>query len=179
LAAHQDQGQKIGLDGGRREEGGGIEQGTRSVADATRSAAREKFEEFWKAYPSRDGPNPVKPAEKKFWALVKTGVDPELMIAAVRKLAIDEKARMNIGTRFIPTATRWLDEQRWADHAAVSFIADPDGGGFSIEQAVQFFAKTGHWSRHAPVSDVSQAPAELLAKFGLTPDGRKFEKPLG
>jgi len=26
---------------------------------------------------------------------------------------------------------------------------------------------------------VSQAPAELLAKFGLTPDGRKLEKPLG
>jgi hypothetical protein len=35
-------------------------------------------------------------------------------------------------------------------------------------------AEAGYWSRHAPVSDVSQAPAELLAKFGLTPEGRKI-----
>jgi hypothetical protein len=41
------------------------------------------------------------------------------------------------------------------------------------------FAKTRYWSRHAPVSVVSQAPAELLAKFALTPDGRKLGKPLG
>ena len=152
---------------------------SRSVADATRPTESEKFEEFWKAYPSRDGPNPRKPAEQKFWALVKTGVDPELMIGAVRKLATNEKARGNIGTRFIPKATTWLSERRWADHAAVAFVAETQSGEFSIEQAVQVFAKTGHWSRHAPVSDVSQAPAELLAKFGLTPDGRRLEKPLG
>jgi hypothetical protein len=111
--------------------------------------------------------------------LVKTGVDPEVLVAAVRKLASDEKARGNIGTRYIPRATRWLNEQRWADHAVVAFGSEIRSGKFSIEQAVQVFAKTGHWSRHAPVSDVSQAPAELLAKFGLTPDGRKLEKPLG
>src|SRR5690348_18186972 len=67
------------------------------------------------------------------------------------------------------------NEQRWAHHAAVAFISDPQNGGeFSIEQAVQVFAKTGHWSRHAPVSDVSQAPPDVLAKFGLTPEGRKL-----
>jgi hypothetical protein len=151
---------------------------SRSVADARRPDASEKFEEFWKAYPPRAGPNPREPAERKFRALVKTGVDVELLIHAVRKLASDEKARGNIGTRFIPKATTWLNEQRWADHAAVSFVAESQSGEFSIEQAIQVFAKTGHWSRHAPVSDVSQAPTELLAKFGLTPDGRKLEKPL-
>jgi hypothetical protein len=150
-----------------------------SDAGATRPDASDKFEEFWKAYPPRDGPNPRQPAEKKFRALVKTGVDPDLMIAAARKLALDEKARGNFGTRYIPKATRWLNEQRWADHAAVAFAAESQSGELSIEQAVQVFVKTGHWSRHAPVSDVSQAPAELLARFGLTPDGRRLEKPLG
>jgi hypothetical protein len=152
---------------------------SRSVAGASRPGVSEQFEEFWMAYPSRDGPNPREPAERKFRALVKTGVDAEVMIAAIRKLAIDEKARGNVGTRYIPKATRWLNEQRWADHAAVAFVADSQNGDFSIEQAIQVFAKTGHWSRHAPVSDVSQAPAELLVKFGLTPDGRKREKPVG
>jgi hypothetical protein len=152
---------------------------SRSIADARRPDASEKFEEFWKAYPPRDGPNPREPAERKFRALVKTGVDADLMIAAVRKLATDEKARGKVGTRFIPKAVTWLNEQRWADHAAIAFAAEPQTGEFSIEQAIQVFAKTGHWSRHAPVSDVSQAPPELLARFGLTPDGRKLERPLG
>lgn len=44
-----------------------------------------------------------------------------------------------------------------------------------IEQAVAIFAKSGIWSRHAPVNDISQAPADLLAKHGLAPDGRKLE----
>jgi hypothetical protein len=101
------------------------------------------------------------------------------MVAAVRKLASDERARGKVGTRFIPKATTWLNEQRWADHAAVAFGSEIRSGEFSIEQAVQVFAKTGYWSRHAPVSDVSQAPPELLGKFGLAPDGRKLEKPLG
>jgi Protein of unknown function (DUF1376) len=70
-----------------------------SGADAPRPDASEKFEEFRKAYPPRDGPNPREPAERKFRALVKTGVDAELMVAAVRKLASDEKARGNVGTR--------------------------------------------------------------------------------
>jgi hypothetical protein len=102
-----------------------------------------------------------------------------MLVDEVKKFAASESARGNIGTRFIPQAVKWLNEQRWADHAAVAFVAESQNGEFSIEQAIQVFAKTGHWSRHAPVSDVSQAPAELLAKFGLTPDGRKRQKPLG
>jgi hypothetical protein len=164
-------------EGGKREEeeGKGL---SRSVADAPEPDASEKFEEFWLAYPPRDGPNPRKPAEQKFRALVKTGVDPELMIAAAKKLASDEQTRGNIGTRFIPKAMTWFNEQRWADHAAVAFIAASQNGEYSIEQAVQMFAKTGYWSRYAPVSDVSQAPADVLAKFGLTPDGRKISRPV-
>lgn len=113
-----------------KEEGGSMEEevrkkeSSRSVAKATRPSASVEFEEFWKAYPRRDGPNPRKPAEQKFNALVQTGVDPAVMIAAAKRLASDEAKRGNVGTRFIPQAMTWLNQQRWTDHAAVAFAAD-------------------------------------------------------
>jgi hypothetical protein len=149
---------------------------SRSVAVATQPRAPDLFEDFWKAYPRRDGPNPRSPAEKKFRALVKSGVDPEMMIGAASALASSEAAKGNIGTRFIPQAMTWLNQQRWADHAAISFIA----GELPIEDAVKFFAKVGRWSIHAgpePGQAGCRAPAELLAKHGLGPDGQKL-KPL-
>jgi hypothetical protein len=109
---------------GREGERKGKENISRSVADATRPCEDLKFEEFWKAFPRRDGPNPRKPAEQKFSALVKTGVEPDLMIQAAKQLAADEARRNNIGTRFIPQAVTWLNQQRWADHAASAFAAD-------------------------------------------------------
>lgn len=110
-------------EGGKKEEEGKKES-SRSVAVATRPSADLKFEEFWRVYPRRDGPNPRKPAEQKFCALVKTGVNPDVMIQAARQLATDEAKRSNIGTRFIPQAMTWLNQQRWSDHAAVAFAAD-------------------------------------------------------
>lgn len=44
-----------------------------------------------------------------------------------------------------------------------------------IEQAVAIYAKSGVWSRHAPVSDISQVPHELLAKHNILPDGRRIQ----
>jgi hypothetical protein len=156
--------------GGNREEEG--EEDTRSVAAATRPSA-DAFEEFWKAYPRREGPNPRKPAEQKFNALAKTGVDPAMMIAAVKRMASDQVR--DVGTRFIPQAITWLNQQRWSDHAAVAFSASAAPDKIAIEDAISIFAKTGQWSRHAPVADVSQAPPELLAKHGLSPDGRRMQ----
>lgn len=100
------------------------EKNSRSVAAATRPGEHPKFEEFWRSFPRRDGPNPRKPAEQKFSALAKTGVDPDVMIAGAKQLSIDESRRGNIGTRFIPQAVTWLSQQRWADHAAAVFEVD-------------------------------------------------------
>lgn len=109
---------------GKGREGEGKGKNSRSVADATRPSEDLKFEEFWRAFPRRDGPNPRKPAEQKFSALVRTGVDPDLMIKAAKQLAADEARRSNVGTRFIPQAMTWLNQQRWADHAATAFSSD-------------------------------------------------------
>lgn len=97
---------------------------SRSVAKATRPAENLKFEEFWKAYPRRDGPNPRKPAEQKFNALVKTGVDPDVMIAGAKQLAAEESRRGRIGTQYVAQAMTWLNQQRWTDHAATAFAED-------------------------------------------------------
>ncbi|MBN9601830.1 MAG: hypothetical protein J0G33_02750 [Afipia felis] len=104
----------------RREE---VEKETdsRSVAKAIRLDA-SRFEEFWQAYPRRDGPNPRKPAEQRFNSLVKSGVDPKTMIDAASELCEAERKRGNIGTRFIPQAITWLNQQRWSDHAAVAMV---------------------------------------------------------
>jgi hypothetical protein len=116
----QVQGEGKGKEGERK----GKEISSRSVADATRPGEHPKFEEFWRSFPRRDGPNPRKPAEQKFSALAKTGVDPDVMIAGAKQLSIDESRRGNIGTRFIPQAVTWLSQQRWADHAAAIFVHD-------------------------------------------------------
>ena len=114
------QGEGKGKEGERK----GKEINSRSVADATRPGEHPKFEEFWRSFPRRDGPNPRKPAEQKFSALAKTGVDPDVMIAGAKQLSIDESRRGNIGTRFIPQAVTWLSQQRWTDHAAAVFVQD-------------------------------------------------------
>ncbi len=139
---------------------------------------KSAFDEFWKAYPRRDGPNPRSPAERKFHALVQGGVDPAMLIAAVKKLASEEAAKNNIGTRFIPQAMTWLNQHRWADHAAVA-SAPPLKPDLAIEDAVKIFCKTRHWSRWAgpePGMSGCRAPPELLAKYGLMPDGRPLAR---
>ncbi len=91
----------------------------RPVAKATRSASR--FEEFWAEVPKRDGDNPRKPAEKKFDALVKSGVDPQLMIDGMRQACAEYRRRGEWGTRFVPMTVTWLNSQRWIDAAAVAY----------------------------------------------------------
>jgi uncharacterized protein YdaU (DUF1376 family) len=110
--------------------------------------APSRFEDFWQAYPRREGPSPRKPAETKFNALVKTGIDPAMMIAEAQKLASAEAARGNIGTRFIPQAVTWLNQQRWADHAAVAFVAE-QAAEKRAETYVHVKAGTPQWAAWA------------------------------
>jgi hypothetical protein len=72
----------------------------------------------------------------------------------------------------------WLNQQRWADHAAVAALVELATPEIQIEAAVQMFAKIGRWSRHAgpePGMNGCRASPELLAQYGLSPDGRKLE----
>lgn len=87
-----------------------------AVAPATRTAKNLEFEEFWKAYPKRQGANPKHPARKKFEALVKNGLSSEVLISAARKYADGEAALGHIGTPYVAQAVTWLNQQRFEDY---------------------------------------------------------------
>jgi len=89
---------------------------TRRVAGATPPAG-EDFDAFWAAYPRRDGDNPKVPAQKKFAALVRAGIDPAAIVAGARRRAEEARRRGELGTRFVPQAVTWLTQQRFADMA--------------------------------------------------------------
>lgn len=103
--------QEQGEGKGKEQEGKGS---LSAVAKATRPA--DRFEDFWKAYPRRKGDNPRKPAEEKFARLVKSGIDPQTMIDAAKRMAVERSDQ--VGTPYIPQAMTWLSQQRWIDHAA-------------------------------------------------------------
>lgn len=91
----------------------------RAVANATRPAVDEKFEEFWASYPKRgEAANPKKPARDKFHRAVKAGADPDAIIAAARRYAQIENDAGRIGTEKIAQAMTWLNQQRWGDYEA-------------------------------------------------------------
>lgn len=93
----------------------------RRVAKAT--APNVEFEEFWKAYPRREGDNPKAPARKLFEAAVKQGADPKAIIAGVK--AACARNQDKIGTPYIPQAVKWLRDRRWEDYAGANGAPTP------------------------------------------------------
>lgn len=149
--------------------GGKVQESIPSPAKS-QARANEAFDRFKKAYPRRDGANPWQPAEKKFNALVKTGVDPEAMIAAAAALAREEGSRGNIGTKFIPQAITWLNQQRFQDYAAASFSSSSEPAPIDWDGVLSFYKKTRVWTKGAgpdPDSLACRAPRDLLEKYGI------------
>jgi hypothetical protein len=148
-------------------EGKGRE-GERKEHTTAAPPASSRFDEFWKEYPKREGDNPRKPAEKKFNALVKTGVDPGAIIAGARNASAEAKKRSIYATKFVPQAITWLTQQRFEDYAAQAFAGNPEE--LDWDAVLSVYKRTGHWSRYAgndPTSPGCRAPPELLAKHGL------------
>ena len=92
----------------------------RAVAKATRPAGGEAFDEFWKAYPKRDGANPKAPAQKIFAAAVKSGHDPTAITSGARRYAEALRGKGQVGTAYVAQALTWLRQARWEDY--------PEGG---------------------------------------------------
>jgi hypothetical protein len=87
-----------------------------AVAVATRTPPRDEFEEFWKAYPKREGANPKAPSRKLFVAAIKAGATLEEILHGVRRLT--DRERKNVGTPYIPQTVKWLRNRGWEDDAA-------------------------------------------------------------
>ena len=66
------------------------------------------FDEFWASYPKRVE---RKGAEKKFWAAVKSGVDPGRIVEAAQRYAESEQVRRG----YAKNPTTWLNNGCWDD----------------------------------------------------------------
>jgi hypothetical protein len=145
-----------------------------------------RFEEFWAVYPNRDGDNPKLPAQLKFDALVKTGVDPELMIAGARRYAEEMAKKGKIGTEFIAHALKWLSQQRWAVVAAVAFVASDsvvDLSRINWDTTLKMWRRNNSiWPRGIggePGMPSCKCPANLIADNLIDPaTGRLISEPL-
>lgn len=161
VAIPSEESKQIGLEGRGKEEE--KKKDTCAVVKPTRTD--EKFEEFWKSLPKRDGANPKESARRLFEAAVKSGEDPEAIIAGARQCARAESK--NAGTPYIPQAVKWLRDKRWRDYGQQ--IAE-QGAPFDWEAVVKLKATIGVWSKHAgpePGAVGCRAPAEILQKYGL------------
>lgn len=135
-----------------KDEGGRMEKkDIRAVASATRP---DRFEDFWKVYPKRDGANPKAPARKKFLAAVKSGVDVEEIIAAAKRSAEEARAKGQIGTPYVPQAMTWLGQQRWGDYEPVEdfkiangFHAEPDSDELVAWEEYRMATEGKSWPR--------------------------------
>jgi hypothetical protein len=124
------------------------------------------FEKFWASYPKRKGGEKKAAARKKFYSLIASGVDPEVLFAGAAGYAREQSELGKVNTPFVSTAIAWLNQACWEDYSGVLAVA-PEINWDSI---VQFKAKTGVWSKWAgpePGAVGCRAPAELLQKYGL------------
>lgn len=72
---------------------------------------KDRFEEFWNAYPKRQGENPKHPAKLKFIKL--TPGEQQKAIVAAREYAIAQHRLGKIGSEYIAQAKTWLNQRRW------------------------------------------------------------------
>jgi hypothetical protein len=128
---------------GREGERKGIDLGTRDTRP------KEFFEKFKEEFPKREGAQPWKPAETKFLAIVRSGINPEEIISAARQCASDARRDKIYGTAFVPQAVTWLNQQRFADYL------DAAESARRAEQALKskFYAaaeseQMAAWDRH-------------------------------
>jgi len=86
----------------------------------TRKAAAGRWDEFQAAYPKREGSQSWPAAEKKFVALVASGIAEEAIIAGAHDYARHLEATGQVGTRYVKQALTWLNQQGWKDEYLVT-----------------------------------------------------------
>ena len=93
-----------------------IQEEKESCAVATATRTPDRFEDFWKAYPKREGASGKAQARKKFLGLVKSGLDPGALIVAAAKYAEEARKSGQFGTPYVAMARTWLNQQRYDDY---------------------------------------------------------------
>lgn len=92
------------------------------------------FDEFWKAYPRREGNNPRKPALLRFNAVVAKGAVPRDIIEGAGRYTAKMNETGKFGTQYVQRADVWLNQEGWKnDYSATSGI----GRQSALEQSVE------------------------------------------
>ena len=105
---------------------------TGASADASapaRSAKQDyspEFETAWQDYPKRAGGNSKAAAWKAWKALLKDGVNPEAMLAGVKRYATYARATGSVGTQYVKQAATFFGPDR---HFEESWQAPSAPGG--------------------------------------------------
>lgn len=136
------------------------------------SPSSEDFENFKKDYPRRAGNYGWKTAERKYLALVKTGVSPQAISAAVRRYAEEMRKLKRVGTEFIQMPATWLNSEDFVYAAVDAFSDEPKP--IDWDNVVDFYKRTKVWMRDVgpdPESSSCRAPPEILRKYGIEPTG--------
>lgn len=126
------------------------------------SSTESLFEEFWRAYPKREGPNPKHTALKSFERAVSSGADPQAIIAGAKEFA--RREHKIVGSAFVPQAVTWINQKRWGDYET-----NREQERLNMEQTWEFLldreSQTGSWpSRQIHKSDI---PAEFIVAWEL------------
>jgi hypothetical protein len=114
----------------------------------------------------------------KFDALVKTGLDPEIIIAGAKRYAEKSREKGSAGTQYIAHALKWLNEQRWADIAAVSYLAteraaEPSNWALTVKLWLQDGSRWPRGVGGVPGSSTCRCPPDVLISAGVDPESGK------
>lgn len=74
------------------------------------------FDNFWQAYPKRDGANPKHPAQKKFDSIVRNGADANQIVFAAQQFRQQMLDKGKFGTEYVPMAQTWLNQRRFEEY---------------------------------------------------------------
>ncbi|ESM41997.1 helix-turn-helix domain-containing protein [Klebsiella pneumoniae] len=104
--------------------------GASAIASATARSAKQdyssEFETAWQAYPKRAGGNSKAAAFKAWNARLKDGVNPEAMLAGVKRYATYARATGSVGTQYVKQAATFFGPDR---HFEESWQAPSAPGG--------------------------------------------------
>lgn len=75
-----------------------------------------EFEEFWSAYPKREGGNSKKGAFKAWNARLRSGVKADELILAAKRYAAEQQAAGKVGTAYVKQAATFLGpDEHWRE----------------------------------------------------------------
>jgi hypothetical protein len=117
----------------------------KQTAAAARECVDDAFEEFWGAFPSRDGDNPREPALIEFRKAVSAGAEPKAIIGGAKAYASATAGRER---RYIASAARWLGERRWQGETPkpqITTSASASIGVWISATSPEWWAWSNHW----------------------------------